>query len=335
VVTSGSKRSIIIDSQRNQIKYISNEIAKLLKRKVLLSKLKAKESNLFDQIMILVEQEFGFFTNQPNNFPTLNLDWRSPQRISNAIIEFNPKLNSQYKKVIENFNLLRCGYVEVRIYEVCEFAELEVFLRLFNNSTIRNIRIYLPSQMIPSEKKLKDLSFLQRRIQQIVVHSHSGSLNKIVVENLTLLFTPEKINSKHCCGNISFSRFATSIKHISESTKYNTCLNGKVSISAKGEIKNCPSLKESFGNVFISDIITEVKRESFEKYWRHNKDKILVCKDCEFRYICMDCRAYIEDPKNKYSKPLKCNYNPYEAVWEERPSPNVKEEFLKRYELLG
>ncbi|HLT42986.1 MAG TPA: hypothetical protein VKZ95_09805, partial [Sphingobacteriaceae bacterium] len=41
-----------------------------------------------------------------------------------------------------------------------------------------------------------------------------------------------------------------------------------------------------------------------------------VCKDCEFRYICQDCRAYLKNSDDLYSKPLKCTYNPYEGVWE-------------------
>ena len=39
-------------------------------------------------------------------------------------------------------------------------------------------------------------------------------------------------------------------------------------------------------------------------------------KDCKFRYICTDCRAYLANPNDMYSKPLKCNYNPYSATWE-------------------
>ena len=28
-----------------------------------------------------------------------------------------------------------------------------------------------------------------------------------------------------------------------------------------------------------------------------------------------DCRAYIQDKNNIYSKPAKCNYDPYNAEW--------------------
>jgi radical SAM protein with 4Fe4S-binding SPASM domain len=49
--------------------------------------------------------------------------------------------------------------------------------------------------------------------------------------------------------------------------------------------------------------------------WEITKNQIEICKDCELRYICQDCRAYTIDENNKYSKPLKCKYDQYQAVW--------------------
>lgn len=36
---------------------------------------------------------------------------------------------------------------------------------------------------------------------------------------------------------------------------------------------------------------------------------------CEFRYICIDCRAYLVAPENIYSKPQKCGYDPFTNKW--------------------
>jgi radical SAM protein with 4Fe4S-binding SPASM domain len=62
----------------------------------------------------------------------------------------------------------------------------------------------------------------------------------------------------------------------------------------------------------LSDII---KLPEFQQYWSINKNQIKICQDCEFRYICTDCRALIEDKNNIYSKPKFCNYDPYTATW--------------------
>jgi radical SAM protein with 4Fe4S-binding SPASM domain len=53
----------------------------------------------------------------------------------------------------------------------------------------------------------------------------------------------------------------------------------------------------------------------FKKTWGINKDQISICKDCEFRYICTDCRVFIENKDDIYSKPAKCGYDPYTTKW--------------------
>jgi SPASM domain peptide maturase of grasp-with-spasm system len=82
-------------------------------------------------------------------------------------------------------------------------------------------------------------------------------------------------------------------------------------------ISKIPSMPESFGS--IKDILLEeaLNKANFKKYWNITKDQIDVCKDCEFRHICTDCRAYTEEPDNINSKPLKCGYNPYTNKWSE------------------
>jgi len=48
-----------------------------------------------------------------------------------------------------------------------------------------------------------------------------------------------------------------------------------------------------------------------------NKDRIFVCKDCEFRYTCFDCRP---DSLGKRidEKPWYCTYDPHKGVWADK-----------------
>lgn len=100
-----------------------------------------------------------------------------------------------------------------------------------------------------------------------------------------------------------------------ESMSFNSCLNRKLCIDKDGNLKNCLAMPASFGN--MADIKNGDKwlTPEFEKLWHINKDKIDVCKDCEYRYMCVDCRCFIKDPQNIYSQPSKCQYNPYIAKW--------------------
>ena len=110
-----------------------------------------------------------------------------------------------------------------------------------------------------------------------------------------------------------------SAPHVFLSFHYNSCLYKKLYVDTNGEIGNCPST-EKFGNIsdLTADEICQLSGNTrFTKLWYITKDRIEVCKDCEFRYICTDCRCFITDEKNIYSKPKNCKYNPYQAEWEE------------------
>ncbi len=70
-------------------------------------------------------------------------------------------------------------------------------------------------------------------------------------------------------------------------------------------------MEKSYGNISKDSLVDISRMDHFREVWYINKSKIEVCKDCEYRCLCSDCRAYISDPNNIYSKPLKCHYNPY------------------------
>jgi hypothetical protein len=49
--------------------------------------------------------------------------------------------------------------------------------------------------------------------------------------------------------------------------------------------------------------------------------------------MCSDCRAYVENPNDLYSKPLKCGYDPYTTKWEEWSTHPLKQDAINYYGL--
>ena len=147
---------------------------------------------------------------------------------------------------------------------------------------------------------------------------------------MLVYFTKNLKNSKSC-GIINKWYFTINIKSFSEAQHHNTCLNRKISIDADGNIKNCPSMKESYGNIKDTTLEEALNKPGFRKYWNIKKDDITKCKDCEFRYICTDCRAYLEDPDDIYSAPLKCGYDPYTGKWEKWSKNPLKQKAIEYY----
>ena len=177
--------------------------------------------------------------------------------------------------------------------------------------------------MIVGHHPSLDLATLDRvlrrykRITQIYVHSTADhdEVIRIGVQT-TVQYTRERITSESCCGNVSPRYFSCNLETFTESIRFNSCLHRKIGIDAHGVIRNCPAMPRSYGNVHSTSLASVVATDAFQAPGKTNKDQIAICQDCEFRYVCHDCRVFISDPDQPLSKPSKCRYNPYEGRWE-------------------
>ena len=121
-----------------------------------------------------------------------------------------------------------------------------------------------------------------------------------------------------------------------EAQSFNSCLNKKISINKQGEIKNCPALTSSYGNIKNSNLMEVVSGDNdFKKFWNISKNQVNICQNCEFRFICTDCRAFIDSPDDIYSKPLKCGYDPSTGDWEEWSENPLKKSAMKEYKFIN
>lgn len=149
-----------------------------------------------------------------------------------------------------------------------------------------------------------------------------------------LIYIEGKYEGNWHCGNISRSEFSINLPNYIGSLNANSCLSKKISIDEKGAIKNCPSMRESFGSIKDIKLNEVVRLDELKKYWGHKKDSIKTCNICEYRYICTDCRAFLEDPSDDFSKPLKCGYDPYTGKWSDWMNDEKKRRIFKQYKAI-
>ena len=339
-IVRGHSRSIICDLQRYAYVFIPNDLADLLvnSRGQSLESIKELHHNSYDDTIqenfdILESLEFLFYTNHPNWFPKMSMDWHEPVLVNNAIIDLKDSAFKHPTELWEQLSNLGCEHVQLRIFDKTDLSELERLLISIGTKRIVAVEIICPYLAEIQEEQLIKFVFQQPRVSELLMYSAPEDKLVYISDNDmgTISFLSDAITNQQCCGQISSQLFAVNIPTFTESHHHNSCLNRKISIDVEGNIKNCPSMSQSFGNIKDTTLQEALDHPDFKKYWNVTKDQIAVCKDCEFRYICTDCRAYIETPEDMYSKPLKCGYNPYTCEWEEWSTNPLKQKAIDHY----
>jgi radical SAM protein with 4Fe4S-binding SPASM domain len=75
-----------------------------------------------------------------------------------------------------------------------------------------------------------------------------------------------------------------------------------VKIDVYGNIKNCPSMKKSFGNINDISLQEALTDQKFKEYWNVSKDQIEKCNECQFRYMCQSNSEIREYELGKFKK---------------------------------
>jgi SPASM domain peptide maturase of grasp-with-spasm system len=340
IPVKGVTKSIVCDLQRNDIYDIPNDLVFILndlKRKSLESVLEEYEQEEHKKIISWIDklenEELGFYCEDPSRFPDLSLEFDTPELINNCIVEYGSVSTYNFEWIFKELATVGCKFLELRINKRISITELEDILVLAKDTNIRGIDVILEFQNAQYTANLGLTLLKHQRISRIIIHSIDNSEHFTNSSEPRLVQTVEKINNNLCCGNIGKQYFVSNVSFFTESQQFNNCLNKKLSISENGEIKNCPSMTETFGNVGDINFIDVLGIQKFKEKWNISKNSITTCKDCEYRYVCSDCRAYVEDPKDDFSKPLKCGYDPYEGKWSNWMVDMQKKSIFEKYSM--
>lgn len=340
ILSEGLNRVLIIDTQRNDFITIPNsmnDVIKDFKKKKTINEVielygSDNEKIIYEYVRFLLEREYAFLANENefDNFIELDNTFEIPSKITNCIIENPTPKNNIFKNAIEELNNLNCQNVQIVYYELEDIQILIDIIHILNNYDIRSIELIIPFGKSVLKFILENDNSNQK-ITDILVHNTPIEILKTDFKNFNISFITDKIENFKNCGLVETKYFNVNKYKILESINHNTCLNKKVTIDKEGNIKNCPAMIETFGSIKDISIKEVLNKTDFKKYWNITKDQIEICKDCEFRHVCTDCRAYLEKPDNQYSKPLKCGYNPATCQWEEWSNNPLKQKAIEFY----
>lgn len=323
IPVKGYKRSVIIDTQRQAVHFIPNSLYQILtafkEKKCSWIKNYCKDTTTIDEYYdFLISKELGCFVESIKPFPPIDLLYTSPYQITNAIIVSEKSSNHDYLRIFSELNSADCQAIELRSLDKISLENLISILESENTleTGIKAITTILP-YIEGREKEIENLNLRYPKVKCMYIYN-CPSCRTTTSKQTTIIYSDQTNISRHNCGRTSIKNFSPNLKMVIESINKNNCLNQKVCIDSNGAIKNCPSMEQTFGNIYQDTLAEVISNKQFTQYWNLNKDLIEVCKDCEFRYICIDCRAYRSLPDNLRSSPTKCSYDPYNAKWKDK-----------------
>jgi SPASM domain peptide maturase of grasp-with-spasm system len=336
IPVKGAVRSAFYDLTRHEIILFPTEYYSLMED--LLGKrigdiLETTQSNpnkekIISFLDFMDDNELIMLVDDPSQFPPIADSWDFPGLVQNAVIDISTVFHD-FPKIFDELSAMGCQHVQVRCFSnLLTLNSCRSLLENARHKSIVGIELILKYETGVLDDAY--VTFVKQQPMLTALTVHSAPQSKCVVVDSTapvyydgaplreFRFTSQVVDSELHCGMVT-QKYLTppSVGTFFEAKSFNGCLNRKISIDASGNIRNCPSMKDSYGNVRNSSLLDAVHAVGFKDKWGVSKDHISVCRDCEFRYACSDCRAYLENPDDGFSKPLKCGYDPYSGVWNE------------------
>jgi SPASM domain peptide maturase of grasp-with-spasm system len=343
----GYSRSLVCDPARQALTFIPNGLYHIMTewegytRAEVYAGFAADQHAVLDEYFALMETEEWIYWLQKEDealFPSLQETWDFPGHISNAIIDADATSQHDYASICTQLEALGCYAVQLRLFGVPDVLKvMQQFMETMEGRDIKSVELLCPYDAAMETGILEQYCSAYPRIKSILVFEAPRDQQVRVAEdnrfgNIWLAQQPLKGHQQ--CGIVAPLYFGNNLDFLMESMLYNTCLHRKISIDVQGFIRNCPSMPEHFGNIESTSLLQAMDKPGFKRYWNIAKEAISVCRDCEFRRVCTDCRAYLDNPKDNLSKPLKCGYNPYTCTWEDWSTHPLKQQAIAHYGLF-
>lgn len=307
-LVKGYNRSILLDYTNNTFEFFDSKLFDLLQELEKSNELTFNEFANNHPIYIeklkefYVKNIFNEFYNENVIFPKLSEDVDNPFAFQSVTIYVS---NLTLPLLIDNIEQL-CN-LTANIFLIVDKEFIDVIINLVKKNTENGIRYVFCSEKLV-------LEFIKSKIcNSVLAEYHIIDFNIVNNKKQYLETWPSLENN--------FFNFC-------ESSSHNLGIFEKVLIDQSGNIKNNlhdDYTIDSFFNIDINNLEMIVKDNiHYKNIANVTVDKILVCRDCEFRRICVDITSVksTKFSKNTYYKTKECNYNPYISKWKE--SSNYK-----------
>ena len=313
VPVNGYNRAIIYDILRKDYFLIPKEHCAILDTNDFIQFDKIKDVEDREELIdFLINEEIIFelsTSEQKKHFKSLNRNFETPNRVTNVIVHSNIDFN--FLELIKDEYILNLSIISQKIddnlFEILQKVselELDSIYLYIENINIEKLEEY--------QKQLANYSL----IFSVNFFNSKNIIDKTQLsQNIYYNFFEEEFSTYK--KTLSIDKLAINTEHFLEAYNFHSYYFGKVYVDENGNIKNGLNNLENFGSVKsitpsqFKEIITS---SNFKELGNIKKKETLICRDCEFRYMCVDSRVPSKG-KNHWFHQSECVYNPYLSKW--------------------
>lgn len=325
----GISESIICDVERRAFLPVVNELFEILEKNqdlslpvsLLKKHYKNKYDNGIDAFFNYLEKlGYGFYTDEPENFPSLSMEWEVPFKLTNAVITVSRSSFNISKDAVRDIVSIGCLAIELIFYDDTSIDEIVEFIGLIKNSKTSCVHLCFKWNINIRNEEIISLFSGNMMIGKIIIHSSTED-HFVPGEFPSNMKNIIQQTRKHpvdlLIPNCSKHGLVLNISSFIEANSYNLGLNKRICIDINGDVKNDFSHTKVFGNINDQQICDIVNRTELCYLWNINKNLVEKCKDCQYRYMCVDF-SDIKFEEGKYYTINECQFDPYNNKWQSR-----------------
>lgn len=319
----GYCRSIIYELDREKMHLIPNELYSIFNKfsgsKISVVFRHFKQRNravLLKYFKLLMDSELIIVAptkDQLNRFKDIGSNIEFSTKITNCVIY--DKGFSEIKDMLLLLMGKGCFNYHIRISGSSSKVELFKFIEYINCTAIMYIEIFFEFDLKMGKDEVIQLSKKTNKfITLFTCRDMSDTYQILNSKTINLItFSKSREASKSECA-VTFNSLNINNSLYFESLVYNTFFNNKLILKNRKIILH-PDSNKNFGEINEKNIRNFLNSQMYNTYRYITKDKINVCKDCEFKMACVDNRLPKKTIYKRWYYETECNYNPYVSKW--------------------
>jgi len=311
IPVAGYNRAIIYDLGRKDYYFISNAHYDILNTNGLINFGRVSDpSERSELINFLLNLEIIFevaSVREEKRFPKISKALHQVNALTHAVIHVNT--SSNFIDFISRMPLQNLSIISPRLDD-----DLIKMMKLLTHLEIDSVYLYIETFDKESFDQYERLLAGQPALFSVNFFGEDSPQTRLK-DNIYYNFFAENFGDYQQL--LTVDKLFVNQEFFLEAYNKHTYYNGKIYIDRSGNIKNGLNNIKSFGNIHsisYEEFYQTINSKEFLTLGNIRKEEILVCQNCEFRYMCTDTRVP-EKGVEYWFHHFECVYNPYISKW--------------------